>query len=528
MAAVAPTPNPHPIKVYCPVHKLGFSVTAAPVIQCANQNHTMATDFPREGLWHYCCDCQHYFPGQFETVTDCQACDRQIAKRFLCGACQLISVESDNAGRRKMFSISSHGAPQPSCPGCFNTIAAPVRIHECRDYPHPFSTTRSICPFCEASLVPAEIKAAPPVPVVTPLVPEDPNACRNCGTPSTPDQSFCKRCASPLPRTNTVVNVTKLAPPKVSVKERAEPVVEEISTLLPPTPAVTGPSSQVKTAVGVIIALASVGIVISFIVAISASGNSIEKKLDRAIAEGRLFTPATDNAHTLYLQLKNSGASEEKLKLYRERILPALTNQPLKMIDDFMVAGSDDPPIVDWQAAAQSLAWAAELQSNDKKLLSRSLYAQGRVAYLSKDEELALSLWSRASDAEKSWPLPENGIGLIYFGRKIYATARTHYQVAAGRDPNWPYPYNNMGTSYYMQKNYSEAKQFYQKAAELAPRWARPHSWLGDIAMKEHDYTTAIAEFSLALDANATGTKNMDLDKIRRQLELAQQRSVQF
>jgi hypothetical protein len=34
-----------------------------------------------------------------------------------------------------------------------------------------------------------------------------------------------------------------------------------------------------------------------------------------------------------------------------------------------------------------------------------------------------------------------------------------------------------------------------------------------------------VQEFSLVLDANATGTKNMDLDKIRKQLELARQRT---
>ena len=79
-----------------------------------------------------------------------------------------------------------------------------------------------------------------------------------------------------------------------------------------------------------------------------------------------------------------------------------------------------------------------------------------------------------------------------------------------------------------MEKNFSDAKDYYQKAAQLAPRWARPHSWLGDIAMRDKDYNTAIQEFSLVLDANATGTKNMDLDKIRRQLDLARQKAVVF
>jgi tetratricopeptide (TPR) repeat protein len=122
--------------------------------------------------------------------------------------------------------------------------------------------------------------------------------------------------------------------------------------------------------------------------------------------------------------------------------------------------------------------------------------------------------------------LPVNGIGLIHTARRNHRTARSYYLDAARRDPNWAYPYNNIGTSYYLEKNYYEAKGYYQKAAQLAPQWARPHSWLGDIAMKEADYPTAIQEFSLVLEASATGTKNMDLDKIRKQLDLARERSA--
>ena len=44
--------------------------------------------------------------------------------------------------------------------------------------------------------------------------------------------------------------------------------------------------------------------------------------------------------------------------------------------------------------------------------------------------------------------------------------------------------------------------------------------------MKENDYTTAVQEFSLVLEPSATGTKNMDLGKIQKQLDLARQRSA--
>jgi tetratricopeptide (TPR) repeat protein len=145
------------------------------------------------------------------------------------------------------------------------------------------------------------------------------------------------------------------------------------------------------------------------------------------------------------------------------------------------------------------------------------------VAYLLKQEDEALAAWKRAADADKAWPLPANGMGLIYFSRKNYSTARTYYFDAVRRDSNWAYPYNNLGTAFHYDRNDSSAKDYYRKAIELAPHWARPHAWLGEIAMKEKDFGTAVAEYEAVLDQNATGTTNMDLDKIRSKLEEARQ-----
>lgn len=639
MAVGSSSPNPHTIKVYCPLHKLGFSTGATPIIQCPNQSHTMATDFPNEPLWHYCCDCQHYTPGQIESAMDCQACDRRISKRFLCGECQLVSVESDSPGRRKVFSISANGAVGPVCPGCFKRSTTTPKEHPCPDYPRSFVTSRTTCPFCDQSLEPhptfpcsvsayrnilrsspvtlefdadsnlltesaqgayllikkpanyllpivipiatnlsskqdyyntyhelfncenpgaGEVFILSPaiveevekgwllrepgiietkaeqvpvrVPVGPPTQPQAQKVCVKCGTSSGPEHKYCKRCGSPLQVIERVrlADTVTLDPSDVTAEGFFDTSAETPIYSTPRPQVASGPSYPLKAIFGVVGGLAILGIIVAIITSLSTSGNSVEKKLDKAITKGNLFTPSTENARDLYLQLKNSGVPDERLKSYRDRLLPPLTNRPLQMINDFMVAGSDDPPLSDWQAASQSLGWASELKPDDKTLLARCLYAQGRVAYLSKDEALALSIWSRAANADTSWPLPENGIGLIYFANKNYSTARTHYQAAIQRNPNWPYPYNNMGTAYYMQKNYYDAKGFYQKAVQLAPRWARPHSWLGDIAMKEQDYTTAVSEFSLALDPNAIGTKNMDLERIRRQLEIAQQRSTQF
>ncbi|HEY0722496.1 MAG TPA: tetratricopeptide repeat protein, partial [Pyrinomonadaceae bacterium] len=327
-----------------------------------------------------------------------------------------------------------------------------------------------------------EIKVGPEARLETQ---EEPSiACKKCGTQVDPRHTFCKRCGSPLQSDEADLSVESVAP-DIHQDIKFPELTETAGNTTEPN-AIT-PDYHWKPIFGVVGGLAALGITLVVIISLSVSGNSVEKRLDTAIKAGNLFAPANENAHDLYLQLKNSGASEQTLRPYRERILPLLTSGPLQMIKEFMVPGSDDVPITEWQGAARSLRWATDLRPDDGGLRARTLYAEGRIAYLSKDENNAISTWERAADADPSWPLPINGIGLIYTGRKDYESARRYYQIAIQRDSNWAYPYNNMGTAYFMQRNYYEAKGFYQKAAQLAPRWARPHSWLGDIAMKEED-----------------------------------------
>jgi tetratricopeptide (TPR) repeat protein len=632
MAAQPSSLTPRTIQVYCPTHKVNFDVAANATIECSSGTHTLAREFPSENFWEYCCDCQHYRP--IDTTgkgsDDCAVCERKIVRRSLCAQCKVITVDSDDPGRRKAFSISAQGTPSPTCPGCLRRPNTQSFGHQCQDFAHAFFTTRKTCPFCDESLEPppafpcsvgayveklrhsavsvrfdpdtglvrestsgecylvpvardsalsivipkaaslnskqdyyasyyelfnCENPAAGEVTIVNPAIVEAveggwqvreagsieiksaPQApvkdtakivCAGCGTEASTSHTFCKRCGMRLTAESTGPWTSNASQPEANIQyyPEAPPPVQE-QPYEASTKTVQNSGLQPKTILSVVGGIAGLGILIT-IIAIYSNNNTraLEQKLDSAIGRGQLLTPTTDNAHDLYNQLKNSGASETTLRSYREKLVPLLTNPFYQMISEFMVPGSDDRPLDDWQTAYQSLRWASELRPEDQKLVARTAYCEGRLAFLMKDEERAIEAWKRASNADKSWPLPINGIGLIYTARKNYATARSYYLDAVQRDPNWAYPYNNIGTAYFMERNYSEAKGFYQKAAQLAPKWARPHSWLGDIALKEQDYATAVLEFSLVLEPGATGTKNMDLAKIQERLELARQRSA--
>ncbi|MDX6529199.1 MAG: hypothetical protein QOH41_1489 [Blastocatellia bacterium] len=162
MAATAESVTGRTIRVYCVTHKVGFDAQSNRLVLCTSGNHALASSFPDDSFWEYCCDCQHCWlvdTAKNEAASnECPACEREIVRRYLCSACNVISIESNEPGRRKQFSLSD-GIPRPTCPGCLDKRLATALLHECKDFGAPFLTNFSTCPFCEEVL-----EAAPEFP----------------------------------------------------------------------------------------------------------------------------------------------------------------------------------------------------------------------------------------------------------------------------------------------------------------------------------------------------------------------------
>lgn len=159
MAATAESVTGRTIRVYCVTHKVGFDAQSHRVVLCASGNHALANAFPDDSFWEYCCDCQHCWlidTAKNEAASDeCPACEREIVRRYVCSACNVISIESNEPGRRKLFSLSN-GIPSPTCPGCLEKPSSAALEHECKDFGASFLTNFSTCPFCD------EVLEAPP------------------------------------------------------------------------------------------------------------------------------------------------------------------------------------------------------------------------------------------------------------------------------------------------------------------------------------------------------------------------------
>jgi hypothetical protein len=132
---------------------------------CGNKEdaHVLAQDFPGDGFWEYCCDCERFLPlrqpqkdAYKPSNNSCPACERFSVRRFLCASCYVISFKSWEAvAPAPPHTISAaNGRIHPHCPGCLTLAGVAVRSHECRLQGLAFTTTRERCPFCKEPIQP--------------------------------------------------------------------------------------------------------------------------------------------------------------------------------------------------------------------------------------------------------------------------------------------------------------------------------------------------------------------------------------
>ena len=149
------------MRVFCPEHKRGFLTPRQSPIKCGNRGHLLGElDFqgeaklPLELRWQYCCNCEHFCPIDFDQdgLERCPVCTRRSSMLYVCDRCYTISFESNTPLQTKNFTLTSEGAPQPSCPGCLRATSADLREHTCDGLGASFVTALNSCPICQERL----------------------------------------------------------------------------------------------------------------------------------------------------------------------------------------------------------------------------------------------------------------------------------------------------------------------------------------------------------------------------------------
>ena len=144
------------IKIHCLTHGVTFPMSrTSRTVVCkeGGEEHTLSGNFPNEGLWVYCCNCQTFIAWDTSrgdvTVRECPFCLSSLNPRlYSCDHCAVTMVDYDDQTLRKQHTVLSWGMPQPACPGCHHFPSSTPRTHFCEALRCNVSTARATCSFC--------------------------------------------------------------------------------------------------------------------------------------------------------------------------------------------------------------------------------------------------------------------------------------------------------------------------------------------------------------------------------------------
>lgn len=208
---------------FCSEHRVRFVANRTTRIACPWDGHTVAEDFPGTVWWAYCCDCNTTWRVTADELLlsrkKCLVCERNIARRYLCHGCQVISLASD-AGGAAQYSIHPQRSIQPACPGCGTPPDERLTRHECQPGAPSFVSGRSICPACQTKLSVDEKE------------PTQRRFCKFCGAPLRVENRFCKNCGKlnlphEMPRPNQTKDPLALFTAVPAATKSAETIENE-------------------------------------------------------------------------------------------------------------------------------------------------------------------------------------------------------------------------------------------------------------------------------------------------------------
>jgi hypothetical protein len=148
------------IKIHCLAHRVTFPMSrTSRTVVCkeGGEEHTLSANFPNQGLWIHCCNCQTFIAWDSArgevTVRECPFCLSSMNPRlYACDRCAVTMVDYDDQTLRKQHMVLSWGMPQPACPGCHQFPGSTPKQHFCEALNCSLATARASCPFCGISV----------------------------------------------------------------------------------------------------------------------------------------------------------------------------------------------------------------------------------------------------------------------------------------------------------------------------------------------------------------------------------------
>jgi len=231
------------------------------------------------------------------------------------------------------------------------------------------------------------------------------------------------------------------------------------------------------------------------------SERRLEQEIYKALEERRLISPPNDNALELYRRLRRESPNSATFQRVKAKVLNVLRDEINKSFDNFYRTSKEDSQM--WQELKKLCDWAVDIAPYDNWLKARQKYCYGRLEFLAKRYDNAISAYKEAIQNDPNWALPYNSIGVAYIKQKNWTKVVEWCSQAKKYDSEWVFPYLNIGWAFYNLKRYDEAEQELQRAIELDPDRPTPYCRLSCLYEKR----------GWLLDALETAQKAMKVAK---------------
>lgn len=239
-----------------------------------------------------------------------------------------------------------------------------------------------------------------------------------------------------------------------------------------------------------------------------AAGQPERAALQQAIREGRLVSPAGNNAWELYQRFSALPVPQDAKDAVQEELIAALGTAGDRVLSAYR--RGDQVVRLDaarYQEGALLFQRASELDPNERSYMAKARFMAGRAAVEAGRYTEAITVLREAISLDPNAAYSYNALGIAFMQQRQWDEAITNYRAALERAENWVYPRFNLAVVYTHLQRFREAEAEYNKAIEvgttLGARYSYLHLNLGALYLQQNRYQDAERELKRALQMRA-------------------------
>jgi tetratricopeptide (TPR) repeat protein len=186
----------------------------------------------------------------------------------------------------------------------------------------------------------------------------------------------------------------------------------------------------------------------------------VRNSLEQAIQDGRLLSPAGNNAWDLYQRYLTYPLGEDERVEADDQMVIALASAGDRVLSSYRRGDQVIPLDANaYREGAQLFGYAAEISPDDLALQSKAKFMAGRAAVENRQFDEGIQLLRQAVSLDPDAAYAYNGLGIAYMEQQRWNEAIENFRAASARAEMWIYPRYNLSRVYASLSRFDEAER---------------------------------------------------------------------